>query len=101
MAGRVECYLHSDGMTENKGGALVEVCCDTDFGAKTAEFVEFAKHAAKRVYGFQVAKWEELVAQHPEAEDRRKAAEAAIGEKVRVCQIKLVNLSPVCTACGC
>lgn len=100
MAGRIESYLHSDGMTENKGGALVCVCCDTDFGAKTPEFTEFAKFAAKRVYGFQVKKWNVLVALHPEAEERRKACEAAIGEKVTVCDISLMGL-PKEAACMC
>lgn len=100
MAGRIESYLHSDGMTENKGGALVCVCCDTDFGAKTPDFVEFAKHAAKRVYGFQSHTWKDLVALHPEAEERRKACEVAIGEKVTVCAISLMGL-PKETACVC
>ena len=43
--GRVESYVHHDGRL----GALVEVDCETDFVARTPEFVEFCRHVAMHV----------------------------------------------------
>lgn len=52
MPGRIEIYVHSDMLTQNKGGAIVELLCETDFAAKTPEFIEFAKKLAKLIYGY-------------------------------------------------
>ena len=49
--GRVETYIHKDDVTENKGAAIVCVTCDSDFAAKTEEFIEFSKEVAKMAYG--------------------------------------------------
>jgi elongation factor Ts len=43
--GRIEAYIHHDG----KLGALVEVACETDFVARTADFTQFAKDLALHV----------------------------------------------------
>ena len=43
--GRVEAYIHHDG----RMGALVEVGCETDFVARTADFVQFCKDLALHV----------------------------------------------------
>ncbi len=43
--GRVEAYVHHDG----KLGALVEVQCETDFVARTADFVQFCRDVAMHV----------------------------------------------------
>ncbi len=43
--GRVECYLHHSG----KIGAMVEISANTDFAAKSDEFVRFAKDLAMHV----------------------------------------------------
>ena len=43
--GRVEAYIHHDG----RMGALVEVGCETDFVARTADFVQFCKDLAVHV----------------------------------------------------
>jgi elongation factor Ts len=43
--GRVECYVHHDGRI----AALVEVLCETDFVARTAEFSRFCKDIAMHV----------------------------------------------------
>lgn len=47
FTGRMEVYLHSDGLTQNKGGCLVRVRTQTDFAAKNKEFIEFSKDVAK------------------------------------------------------
>jgi len=43
--GRVECYIHHDGRL----GALVEVNCETDFVARTPEFIQFCRDVAMHV----------------------------------------------------
>ena len=43
--GRIEAYVHHDG----KIGALVEVNCETDFVARTADFQQFCKDVAMQV----------------------------------------------------
>jgi elongation factor Ts len=43
--GRVEAYVHHDGRI----AALVEVVCETDFVARTAEFARFCKDIAMQV----------------------------------------------------
>jgi translation elongation factor EF-Ts len=94
MAGRIEVYLHSDGTTQNKGGAMVEVTCQTDFGAKSPEFLSFAKFVARMVYGFEAKTWKELIDLVPEAYDKKVALEKEIGEKVTLRQISRMVITP-------
>ena len=99
MASRIESYIHSDNSTPGKGGSLIEVRCKTDFGAKTDEFAEFSKFAAKIAYGFQVTTWDELIELHPPVEDARKQLEEAIGEPISVPQISVMLPIHACK-CG-
>ncbi len=43
--GRVECYLHHSA----KLGVIVEIACNTDFAAKSADFVQFSKDLAMHI----------------------------------------------------
>lgn len=43
--GRVESYIHHDGRL----GSLVEVHCETDFVARTQEFIQFCRDVAMQV----------------------------------------------------
>jgi elongation factor Ts len=43
--GQVQSYIHAGG----KIGVLVEVNCETDFSAKTADFTEFVKNIAMHI----------------------------------------------------
>ena len=43
--GRVETYAHHNGRL----GAMVEVNCETDFVARTDEFIQFCRHVALQV----------------------------------------------------
>ena len=43
--GRIEAYVHHDGRI----GALIEVNCETDFVARTAEFIQFCRDLAMQV----------------------------------------------------
>lgn len=46
--GTIGTYLHSN----EKMGVLIEVCCETEFAASTAEFKNFAKDMAMHVAGY-------------------------------------------------
>lgn len=48
--GRIQSYLHSDRSTENKGGCMVRVECETDFAARTPEFIQFTQEVAQVAY---------------------------------------------------
>jgi elongation factor Ts len=43
--GTIQCYLHAG----NKLGVMVEVNCETDFVAKTDQFIQFAKDVAMHI----------------------------------------------------
>jgi elongation factor Ts len=43
--GRIECYAHHSA----KLGVMVEVACNTDFAAKSADFVQFSKDLAMHI----------------------------------------------------
>jgi elongation factor Ts len=45
--GKVGAYIHSNG----KGGAMVELCCETDFVAKGEEFEALLRDICLHVYG--------------------------------------------------
>lgn len=50
MNGRIEAYIHSDSSTQNKGGVIVKISCESDFAAKTQEFIDFCKLTARLLY---------------------------------------------------
>ena len=90
--GRIESYIHSDKTTPNKGAALVRVTSDTDFAAKTPEFVDFAKNAAKLAFAAQVESWADVVLAFPHVEEERVALEKTLREKIVVDKISLLAL---------
>jgi translation elongation factor EF-Ts len=69
MAGRIESYIHSDSITAHKGGVLVKVASQTDFAARTDEFIGFSQKVAKMAYAFGAGEsespegltWDELI----------------------------------------
>lgn len=93
MAGRIESYLHSDNTTKNKGGALVEVICQTDFGAKTEEFIQFCKKAAKFAYGAQKGTWSGVTEVFPELEEERAVLAKELKETIAIRKIEILNLT--------
>jgi len=93
MPHRVECYIHSDSVSQNKGGAFVLVEAQTDFACKTDEFVAFTKKVALLAYGAATPFWAEIIAVFPHIEEARKALESkatGLGEKVTVKEVMLL-----------
>jgi len=67
--GRVEAYVHHDGRL----AALIEVNCETDFVARTPEFVQFCRDVAMQVAAMspRVVRKDELPAAEAENPDLR------------------------------
>jgi len=94
MAGRIETYVHSDSTTANKGGCIVRVTCGTDFGARTKEFVQFAKRVAQLSYGADAETWEDVVEVRcfPELERERQQLQEFLKERVTVQEIVILKI---------
>ncbi len=92
MAGRIECYIHSDSVTPNKGGCLVDVACQTDFASRTESFIAFARKVAKLMFGYGARQWKELADGCPELEDERFRLEQELGEEVRIGRVVALRL---------
>jgi elongation factor Ts len=92
MAGRIETYTHSDKSVPNKGGAIVAVRSQTDFAARTDEFIAFAQKVAKMSFAAQATNWEDVTAAFPDLEDERVALTKAIKEKVEIDQIVILTI---------
>ena len=72
--GRVEAYVHHDGRL----GALVEVNCETDFVARTPEFLQFCRDIAMHVAAMSPA---HLQAEDVPAEERQGASAISLLEQ--------------------
>lgn len=104
MPGRIETYVHSDSTTQNKGGALVDLACQTDFAAKTPEFVAFAKKVARMAYAAsanttqvsEVAtiRWDDIVNLFPEMETERAALSKEVKEEIVLVNAVVLAVTP-------
>lgn len=100
MAGRIEVYVHSDSITENKGAIVVKITTTTDFAARTDVFKAFAKKAAMLAYGALPMRnylaasdvWHMVIAKFPELEDERKQVERELREPVEVRAVALLRM---------
>lgn len=92
MPGRVESYIHSDSLTAGKGGCLVRVSCQTDFAARTDDFISFCRQAARQAFAAGAESWDEVSRIFPDAEAARIALEAGIKEKVTIGPICILRL---------
>jgi translation elongation factor EF-Ts len=91
-AGRIETYIHSDATTQNKGGAMVKVTCQTDFAARTAQFIAFSRQVAQRAYGVSATTWQHVVEFWPELAAAKQELEREMKEKIEVEAIALIRL---------
>lgn len=92
-AGRIETYIHSDNTTVNKAGVLVKVLCETDFAAKTDEFITFSKTIALYSCGIEATEYSVLISEYPEIEEQRVGLENILKEKVEVAEIMLLTVA--------
>lgn len=92
MAGRIESYLHSDKSVPHKGGTMVAVKSQTDFAARTDEFVAFAQKVAKMAFAAQAEDWDGVVEAFPDMETERAALSKELRETVSVDQILILTI---------
>lgn len=92
MVGRIETYIHSDSITPHKGAAMIRVNCQTDFAARTDEFIDFAKLCASRAYAANADSYDAIVESFPDVEDVRKELARKLREQVDVDSIAIVRL---------
>lgn len=92
MAGRIVSYIHSDKSVPNKAGALVHVTCQTDFAARTDEFIAFADKVAKFSFAAQAVNWDGVIAMFPDLETERVHLGKDIKENIAVEQIALMSV---------
>lgn len=94
-AGRIETYIHSDSSTPNKAGAMVRVCCKTDFAARTPQFIAFAQTVARFALGANAGTWSVVAETFPELEQERQKLSKKLKEEVVVDQIVILSLLDV------
>ena len=92
MVGRIETYVHSDSITQNKGATIVKVVSQTDFAAKTPEFIAFCKKAAIMSHASNETEWEKVIALFPDLEEMRSNLASTLREKILVDTIVTVTL---------
>lgn len=81
--GRIEAFISSD----FKKGSIVEMCCETDFSANTADMKSFAEEAAREACAGNISSKDALWAAHPALQNKLNELLAKISEKIDVKQI--------------
>ena len=92
MVGRIETYIHSDHITPNKGGVILCVKCDTDFAARTPEFIGFSKLAAMRSFAAGSEDWNAVADLFPDVEEARIDLQKKLKETVAIEHIRILNI---------
>lgn len=90
MVGRIESYIHSDKVTQNKGAAIVKISCDTDFCAKTDPFVEFSKEVAKFSFAAKNESFDKVCELFP-LKEKLDILKKELGENIVVEDIKILS----------
>jgi len=98
MARRVDVYLHSDGVSENKGGAMVMVSAETDFSLHSSVLREFTKKVAMLAYAFNCTRWDALCEMAPELKEKHallqsKEKHQGLAEKITIEKICIFHPS--------
>ena len=89
--GRVECYIHSDEVTENKGACIVRVVCRSEAAARTEEFKAFAKRAAYLAYAASHTDMD-LFELFPDFAEERSRLMSELREEIFVEDIQVIML---------
>ena len=72
---------------DKKRGSIVEVNCETDFVAKSDEFILFAEDVVNAVYENQPASVEELMAENYSLQDKISEVLGKVGEKIEISRL--------------
>ncbi|UCH66864.1 MAG: elongation factor Ts [Ignavibacterium sp.] len=72
---------------DKKRGSIVEVNCETDFVAKSDNFISLAKDIINNVYEKQPASVEELMAENKSLQDKVTEVLGTVGEKIEISRL--------------
>jgi elongation factor Ts len=68
-------------------GAIVEVNCETDFVAKSDDFLAFVNIVLSKTYEAKAKNAEELLAKHPELAEQLNEVVGKVGEKMQISRV--------------
>lgn len=93
--GRIAVYLHRSRVGVPIGGTLIEILCDSDFGAATDECARFADTAARLAHGIGAKRWSDVVAGYPDVDPSPELQRIALSKalKERISIGRIVNLT--------
>lgn len=72
---------------DNKKAAIVEVNCETDFVAKSDDFVKLAKAVVEAAYGAESSDSKQLLESNKELNDKLVDVMGKVGEKIEVSRV--------------
>ena len=98
MEGRIESYTHSDSITENKGGSLIKLVCQTDFAARTDEFKSLSSYVAKMAYAAfassvgsaEAFRQQDLYDVFPEVKEKIEETSKLLKEEIKIFEIVVI-----------
>lgn len=99
--GRIATYVHSDSITQNKGGCMIKVTTDTDFAARTDQFIRFCNKVAKFAYAAigpddefdsEADVWPAIVAMFPDLGTDLDELRKALREHVELKEVVILKL---------
>jgi elongation factor Ts len=73
-------------------GVIVEVNCETDFVAKSDDFMNFVKSILDKSYAAQANSVDELMAKNPEITEQINEVVSKVGEKTQVSRVTYVTI---------
>lgn len=79
-------------LNDGKTGVIVEVNCETDFVAKSQDFIQFAGEVLDAVASSRPANVEELFDNNPELKNKYTDILGKIGEKIEVSRFSIEDL---------
>jgi translation elongation factor EF-Ts len=71
---------------------MIRVMSQTDFCARTEDFISFTKIAAKYAYASSAKTWADVIAEYPSIEDARLNLERELKEKIEVEDIVILTV---------
>lgn len=76
---------------DKETGVIVEVNCETDFVAKSADFVSFADEVLQAVYSISPANVGELLEKSTKVKDMQTEVMGKVGEKIEISRLAIEN----------
>ena len=76
---------------DKETGVIVEVNCETDFVAKSMDFVKFADEVLQDVYSIKPANINELLEKSTKVKDLQTEVMGKVGEKIEISRLAIEN----------